>query len=60
MTIAILAIVFTVMGAMAAVPAFDTVPERECRGTPEFTHQELTERNGTCYVCGGYGLEVTS
>jgi hypothetical protein len=27
----------------------------ECNGTPEFTHGELTERDGTCHVCGGYG-----
>jgi hypothetical protein len=30
---------------------------RECLGTPELTHGELTARNGTCPVCGGYGYE---
>lgn len=34
-----------------------THPGNECLGTPELTHGELTEREGTCHVCGGYGHE---
>lgn len=33
------------------------IPSRECLGTPEFTHGELTGVYGTCPQCGGYGHE---
>lgn len=38
-------------------PCTDQATTRECLGTLEFTHGELTARNGACHVCGGYGHE---
>ena len=39
------------------VPESVSITNDACLGTSEFTHGELTEREGTCHVCGGHGHE---
>ena len=47
-----------IRGSRAVTAALRTEHQRACYGTPEFTHAELTDRAGVCYVCGGYGYDA--